>query len=115
MSKSPTIIEEADVGDPDEWLHNPHAGEMLLADFMTPLGMSAPQLADALGVTAERLDDTITGRQRMTADLDLRLARYFRMTPGFFLDLQTAYELLEAKRTLHGHLDHITPRPAEAA
>jgi addiction module HigA family antidote len=68
-----------------------------------------------LDTPVERISETIDGRRRMDADLDLRLARYFGMSPGFFLDLQTSFELLEAKRALQGRLDHIVPRSAEAA
>ena len=115
MSRLPIIVEEADVGDPEDWLHNPHAGEMLEADFMAPLSLTNDDLAQALAIPTKRLADVVAGRRRMDADLDLRLARYFRLSPGFFLDLQTSYELLEAKRMLRGRLDAIVPRPAEAA
>jgi addiction module HigA family antidote len=115
MSRLSTIIEEADVGEPDEWLANPHAGEVLALDFMAPLPLSPNELARAIDVPEKRLIETIEGERRMDADLDLRLARYFRMSPGFFLDLQTSYELLEARRALGGRLDDIIPRPAEAA
>lgn len=106
MSKSSTITT-----DPD-WLHNPHAGEMLAMEFMEPLGLTAAALAASLGVGLARLDGVITGRIRMDADLDLRLSRYFRMSEGFFLGLQDDYELLEAKRALNGDLERIVPRAA---
>ena len=105
MSKSPTTI------DPD-WLHNSHAGEMLVLEFMEPLGLSAEALARAIDVEAPRLDEVIDGARPMDAELDLRLARYFRMSEGFFLGLQIDYELLEAKRALNGELDRILPRAA---
>ena len=105
MSKSPTTI------DPD-WLHNSHAGEMLVLEFMEPLALSPAALANALGVDIVRLNDVIAGERPMDAELDLRLARYFRMSEGFFLGLQTDYELLEAKRALNGELDRIMPRAA---
>jgi plasmid maintenance system antidote protein VapI len=54
----------------------------------------------------------IDGTEAVDADLDLRLARYFRMSEGFFMGLQTDYELLEAKRALNGELDRIVPRAA---
>ncbi len=104
-SKSPTTI------DPD-WLHNSHAGEMLVSEFMEPLGLSTGALAKALGFDAARLDQVISGESRMDADLDLRLSRYFRMSEGFFLGLQDDYEILEAKRALNGELDRIVPRAA---
>jgi antitoxin HigA-1 len=105
MSKSPTTI------DP-EWLHNSHAGEMLVLEFMEPLGLTVEALANVIEVDGARLQDVIDGERPMDAELDLRLARYFRMSPGFFLGLQTDYELLEAKRALNGQLDRIIPRAA---
>lgn len=93
-------------------LHNPHAGEMLLLEFMEPLALTPAALAEVLAVAPARLEGVIAGRIRMDADLDLRLARYFRMSEGFFLGLQDDYELLEAKRALNGDLDRIVPRAA---
>lgn len=104
-SKSQTIT------NPD-WLDNSHAGEMLVLEFMEPLGLTTEVLAQALGIDAARLADVIAGEWRMDADLDLRLARYFRMSEGFFLGLQTDYELLQAKRALNGDLERIVPRAA---
>lgn len=105
MSRSQTIT------NPD-WLHNAHAGEMLASEFMEPLGLDATALAAAIGVRTEDVQAVIDGGKTMDAELDLRLARYFRMTEGFFLGLQTDYELLEAKRALNGDLDRIVPRAA---
>jgi antitoxin HigA-1 len=105
MSKSPTTT------DP-EWLHNSHAGELLVSEFMEPLGLTEDALASALAIAAARLRDVISGAKPMDAELDLRLARYFRMSEGFFLGLQDDYELLEAKRALNGELDKILPRAA---
>lgn len=104
-SKSQTIT------NPD-WLHNPHAGEMLFSEFMEPLGLSAAALATAIQIPADRVQAVIDGQRPMDGELDLRLARYFRMSEGFFLALQNDYELLEAKRALSGELDRITPRAA---
>lgn len=112
MSKSPTIIEDAWSNDPAEWLHNPHAGEMILSEFMEPLGLSIAALANAIGVAAERLSAVIDGVARIDGEIDLRLTRYFSMSEGFFLRLQDGYELLEAKRALNGELDRIVPRAA---
>ena len=105
MSKSPITI------DP-EWLHNSHAGELLASEFMEPLGLTEDALASALAIAASRLRDVISGAVPMDADLDLRLARYFRMSEGFFLGLQDDYELLKAKRALNGELEKILPRAA---
>lgn len=95
-----------------EWLHNSHAGELLVSEFMEPLNLSEEALASALGIDPARLYSVIHGTKAMDAELDLRLARYFRMSEGFFLGLQDDYELLEAKRALNGDLDRIVPRAA---
>ena len=106
MSKSSTTTTDP------EWLHNPHAGEMLMAEFMEPLDLTADVLAASLAVAPARLDGVIAGRIRMDAELDLRLGRFFSMSEGFFLALQDDYELLEAKRALNGELEKIMPRAA---
>lgn len=105
MSKSSIII------NPD-WLPNPHAGELLVSEFMEPLGLDTAALAGAIAVDAARLQEVIGGATRVDGELDLRLARYFRMSEGFFLRLQDQYELREAKRALNGELDKIMPRAA---
>ena len=105
MSKSPITT------DPD-WLHNAHAGEILVSEFMEPLGLDAATLADATGADPAHLQSVIEGSAPMDGELDLRLGRYFRMSEGFFLRLQDDYELLEAKRALDGALDRIVPRAA---
>ena len=105
MSKSSTIT------NPD-WLHNSHAGELLAGEFMEPLGLTVDALARAIDVDPSRLRSVIGGIKPIDAELDLRLARYFRMSEGFFLGLQVDYELLEAKRALNGDLDRIVPRAA---
>lgn len=105
VSRSSTTI------DPD-WLPIPHAGELLQSEFMEPLGLDCIALAEAIAVDPARLQAMIDGSARVDGELDLRLARYFRMSEGFFLGLQDDYELRQAKRTLHGDLDRIVPRAA---
>ena len=105
MSKSRTITDS-------EWLHNPHAGEMLVSEFMEPLHLDTANLAASIDVSVESLEAVISGIRPLNAELDLRLARYFRMSEGFFLGLQADYDLLEAKRSLNGELDRIAPRAA---
>ena len=95
-----------------DWLHNSHAGELLVQEFMEPLSLTSAALAAALGIEPARFDGVIAGKLRMDADLDLRLGRYFRMSEGFFLRLQDQFELLGAKRALNGELDRIVPRAA---
>lgn len=112
MSKSPITIDPADIGESADWLHNPHVGEMLWSEFMEPLSVGAEELAKRLDTSSAKLRAVITGTARLDADLDLRLARYFRMSPGFYLGLQADHELLEARRALSGALDRIVPRAA---
>lgn len=109
MSISATIT---DVGDPSEWLPNPHAGDMLLEEFLKPLGMSQNAMARAIGVPPRRINEIILGKRAMTADTDLRLCRYWGLSEGFFLRLQMDYDLLEQKRKMGAELDKITPRAA---
>lgn len=105
VSKSSTTTET-------EWLHNPHAGELLVSEFMEPLGLDCTALAAAIAVNAARLQAVVDGTATVDAELDLRLGRYFRMSEGFFLGLQDDYEIREAKRALNGDLDRIVPRAA---
>lgn len=94
------------------WLHNSHAGEMLVTEYMEPLSLSTEALAASLGVDSARLSAVIAGKRVIDAELDLRLARYFRMSEGFFLGLQIDHDLLAAKRALNGDLDRIVPLAA---
>lgn len=104
-SKSQTITES-------EWLDNEHAGQLLVSEFMEPLGLSVEELAQSIAVAPERVQAVIDGARPMDAELDLRLTRYFRMSEGFFLRLQDQHELLAAKRAMGAELDRITPRAA---
>jgi addiction module HigA family antidote len=79
---------------------------------MEPLNLDAASLAAAIDARPEDVEAVIAGTRALDAELDLRLARYFRMSEGFFLGLQADYELLEAKRALNGSLDRIAPRAA---
>jgi antitoxin HigA-1 len=88
-----------------------HPGEVLLEDFLKPLGMSANALAKALRVPAPRINDVVRGRRGVSADTAMRLARYFGGDARSWLNLQTAYYLrvaeivTQARRTrgLAGH------------
>ena len=70
-----------------------HPGEILLHDFMEPLGLSQSALARALGVTPIRINHIVRGQRAITADTALRLSRYFGTRPAWWLDLQTHYDL----------------------
>jgi addiction module HigA family antidote len=91
---------------------NPHPGEILLEDLMKPLGLSQNALARALKVPPRRINELVLGKRAVSADTDLRLARYFKLHEGFFLGLQADYDLMEQKRKLGDRLDEIKPRAA---
>jgi len=93
-------------------LPNIHPGEILLEDFLKPMSLSQTRLAGAIGVPPRRINEIVLGKRAITADTDLRLARYFKMSEGFFLGLQTDYELMERKRKIGDQLKAIRPRAA---
>ena len=70
-----------------------HPGEILLEEFLEPLGLSEKNLSIALGVDLERISRIITGRSRINAEIALRLARYFGTTPQLWMNLQSKYDL----------------------
>src|SRR3990170_3373805 len=73
-------------------------GEILLEDFMKPLGISQNRLARDIGVPPARINDLIHGRRAITADTALRLGKYFGTSPDLWLGLQMEYDLRRAKR-----------------
>jgi addiction module HigA family antidote len=93
-------------------LPNPHPGEILLEEFLKPMAMSQTALARAIGVPPRRINEIVLAKRAITADTDLRLARYFGMSEGFFLGLQADYELMERKRKIGEQLKAIRPRAA---
>ena len=104
MSKSPTTMTEL--------LPNPHPGEILLTEFLEPMGLSQNALARAIGVSPRRINEIVLGKRAVTADTDLRLARYFSMSEGFFLGLQADFDLMERRRAIADDLKRIAPRAA---
>src|SRR5436190_1005784 len=109
MSKSSTITKRISSR---ELLPNPHPGEILLHDFLKPAGLSQNALARAIGVPPRRINEIVLGKRAITADTDLRLARYFRISEGFFLGLQTDYDLMQRRRQITDQLKAIRPRAA---
>jgi antitoxin HigA-1 len=77
----------------EEKLMPVHPGEVLLEEFLKPMNLSQNQTALALRVPARRINEIIHGKRRITADTALRLARYFNMSPRFWLGLQMDYDL----------------------
>ena len=74
-----------------------HPGELLKHEYMLPLALSARALAQELGVPANRLTEIIRGRRDITADTAIRLARYFRTDPRFWMNMQAAHDLSKAQ------------------
>ena len=70
-----------------------HPGEVLLEEFLKPMNLSQNQLALAMRVPARRINEIVHGKRRVTADTALRLARYFGVSPRFWLGLQMDYDL----------------------
>lgn len=96
----------------DDLLPNPGPGEVLLEDFIKPMGLSQNALARAVHVPPRRINEIVLGKRAITADTDLRLARYFGLSEGFFLGLQADYDLMERKRAIGDQLETIKPRAA---
>ena len=88
-----------------------HPGEMLREEFLVPLKLSANALALAIRVPATRVNEIVNERRGITADTALRLARYFHMTPEFWMNLQTHYDL-ECARDLNEETIRQDIRPA---
>ncbi len=70
-----------------------HPGEILLEEFLKPMGLSQNRLAREIHVSPRRVNEIVLGKRALTADTALRLARFFRMSPKFWLGLQMDYEL----------------------
>lgn len=86
-----------------------HLGEVLLEEFLQPLGLSAHGLALALGVPPTRIVDIVHQRRGVSADTAARLARYFGTSAAFWCNLQSAYELSVVASTKGQELAHIIP------
>ncbi|GIL02043.1 MAG: transcriptional regulator [Alphaproteobacteria bacterium] len=93
-------------------LPNPHPGEILLEEFLKPMGISQNALARAVGVPPRRINEIVLGKRAVTADTDLRLARYFGVSEGLFLGLQADHDLMDRKRMIETALRAISPRAA---
>ena len=109
MSKSSTITRRA--GTPNRV--TAHPGEVLAEDFLAPLDLSVNALAMALRVPATRMGAIVKGRRAVSADTALRLARFFRTSPEFWMNLQAMHDLTKAQRQ-HGALIERDVRPRAA-
>ena len=77
-----------------------HPGEILLEDFMKPMGITARQLAADIDVPPSRISDIVNGKRPITADTALRLGLFFNMEPRFWLNLQSEFDLRTTTREL---------------
>ncbi len=84
-------------------------GEILKEEFLDPMGISQYRLAKETGIPAQRIGQIILGRRGISADTDLRLSRFFGLTPGYWLRAQAAYDLEITRRDIAEQLDAITP------
>ncbi len=90
-----------------------HPGEILLEEFLRPMGISQYRLAKAIGVSQRRISEITQGKRAITADTALRLGRYFGMEAQFWLNLQSRFDLEKAAIELADRLDkEVTPHAA---
>lgn len=82
-----------------------HPGEVLLEEFIKPMGLSQNRLAIDIGVDTRRINEIVLGRRAITADTALRLSRYFGNSPQFWMGLQSQYDLDVAQDQLGKRLD----------
>jgi len=82
-----------------------HPGEVLMEDFMKPLGLSQYRLAKDVGVTPIRISQIVNGKRSITVDTAMRLARYFGTSAAVWLRLQVRYDLEVAERELRERID----------
>lgn len=92
-----------------EKLSNVHPGEILLYEFLEPLGVSAYRLSKDLNIPQTRLSQIIKGKRRITADTALRLSKYFGVSAKFWLGLQDDYDLEEERESKKAELSEIKP------
>lgn len=90
-------------------------GEILMDEFMAPLGLSQNALGRALHVPPRRINEIVHGKRSITPDTALRLARYFGTSAQFWLNVQQNYDLAISQRALSRVLDDIAPHPDIAA
>lgn len=90
-------------------------GELLLEEFLLPMGISRYRLAKEVGVPAQRIGEIVAGRRAVTADTDLRLCRFFGLSDGYWLRAQAAYDTEVALEKLASELENIHPWSGSAA
>ena len=92
-----------------------HPGEMLLREFLMPLGMTQQDLASGIRVPYQRVNEIVRGRRGLTPSTALRLSRFFGVSPGFWMNLQIRWDLYHAQRREVEQIGSIQPyEPADA-
>ena len=86
-----------------------HPGEVLIADFLVPLGVTQHRLAISIDVPPRRINEIVHGKRRISADTALRLARFFGTSDRFWINLQSRYDLEIERDQIGSALDAITP------
>jgi antitoxin HigA-1 len=86
-----------------------HPGEMLLEEFLNPMGMTQRELADSIRVPYQRINEIVNGRRGVTPGTALRLAKFFSMSAGFWMNLQLRWDLYHAQRAEAEELETIQP------
>jgi addiction module HigA family antidote len=87
-----------------------HPGEILLEDFLKPLGITQYRLAKSIGVPQRRISEIVAGKRAITADTALRLSRFFGTDAQSWVNLQAHYDLENTKEKLEGRLEkEVTP------
>lgn len=86
-----------------------HPGEMLLEEFLNPMGLTQRELADAIHVPYQRVNDIVNGRRGITPSTALRLAKYFNMTPDFWMNVQLRWDMYFAQQDENKVLETIQP------
>ncbi|MEA3349305.1 MAG: HigA family addiction module antitoxin [Chloroflexota bacterium] len=90
----------------EEKLNPVHPGEVLLEEFLNPMGLSQHRLALSIGVDARRINAIVLGKRRVTADTALRISRFFGTSAQFWMGLQSDYDLDVAADELGDRLEH---------
>jgi addiction module HigA family antidote len=86
-----------------------HPGEMLLEEFLLPMGLTQKELANAIRVPFQRINEIVSGKRGLTPSTALRLAKYFGMSPGFWLNLQMKRDIYFAEQKERDVLKMIKP------
>jgi len=84
-----------------------HPGEILKEEFLTPMALSGYKLAKSLGVTVQRISDVLLKKTGISAEMAIRLAKFFGTSPEFWMNLQTSYELSIAHKNLKNKVGKI--------